>query len=342
LLVGLVTACVMSQLNTSLVWAALSEPLSFTLSVLVFGPTFRLLRDYLDQLFSRLIQTLDPRIVCFCLLIVLGFLAAFITPVASALVFVEAISLLRCDRRVGIAATVFACLAIGFGAGLTPLGMPGIAVVLRSLHAGFWYLALLLGPVIVAGVILAALPTLFLPFASSRRVDAAEEKDSWNLVLLIRPGKVYIFIAGLVALSDGLRPLVDAYIHRLRIGLLFWMNTISAVVNNSTRTDSAFPKYESAARGVSRLANQRRCACHWQHTQYRRREPLGINKPQMGSDWPCHRGAVPAFMFRSFERDGIFPIKRGDTVFLRILGKKNEDSAGSGAHGLFGTFAYSA
>ena len=231
---GLVTACIMGQLNTTLVWAALSEPLLFTLAVLAFGATFRLLRDYLDQLFSRVIQILDPRIVCFCLLIVLGFLAGFITPVVSALVFVEAISLLRCDRWVESAATVFACFAIGFGAGLTPLGMPGIAVVLRSLHAGFWYLAHLLGPFIVAGVILAALPTLFLPFASNRPVEVAEEKDFWSLVLLIRPGKVYIFIAGLIALSDGLRPLVDAYIHRLPNGLLFWMNTISAVVNNST------------------------------------------------------------------------------------------------------------
>jgi predicted cation transporter len=192
------------------------------------------MRDYLDQLFRRLIRLLHPRLVCFCLAITLGFLAAFITPVVSALVFVEAISLLRCDRWVEIAATVFACFAIGFGAGLTPLGMPGIAVVLRSLHADFWYLAHLLGPFIVVGVTLAAIPILFLPFASSKSLHATEEKDSWRLVLLIRPGKVYVFIVGLVALSDGLRPLVDAYIPRLPYGLLFWMNTISAVVNNST------------------------------------------------------------------------------------------------------------
>jgi predicted cation transporter len=234
LLVGLLTAWGMGQFNASLVWAALSEPLSFTAAVLVFGGIFRFMRDYLDQLLRRVIHVLDPRIACFGLSIVLGFLAAFITPVVSALVFVEAISLFRCDRWVEVAATVFACFAIGLGAGLTPLGMPGIAVVLRSLHADFWYLAHLLGPFIVAGVILAALPTLFLPFASNRPLKAVEEKDSWRLVLLVRPGKVYIFIAGLVALSDGLRPLVDAYIHRLPNGLLFWMNTISAVVNNST------------------------------------------------------------------------------------------------------------
>lgn len=138
LLVGVLTACMMGQFNAALVWAALSEPLAFTLAVLVFGASFRLLRDYLDQVFRRIIQVLDPRILCFSLAIILGFLAAFITPVVAALVFVEAISLLRCDRWVEIAATVFACFAIGIGAGLTPLGMPGIAVVLHSLHVDFW------------------------------------------------------------------------------------------------------------------------------------------------------------------------------------------------------------
>ena len=234
LLIGVLTACVMGRFDAALVRAALSEPLSFTAAVLVFGATFRLLRDYLDQLLRRIIRLLDPRILCFCLAIILGFLAAIITPVVSALVFVEAISLLRCDRRTEVLAAVFACFAIGFGAGLTPLGMPGIAVVLRSLHADFWYLARLLGPFVVVGVILAAVPLLFLPFSSSEPLDTPAVKDSWGIVLLIRPGKVYVFIAGLVALSDGLRPVVNAYIHRLPDGLLFWMNTLSAVVNNST------------------------------------------------------------------------------------------------------------
>ena len=234
LLIGVLTACIMGQFKAALVLAALSEPLSFTVAVLVFGATFRLLRDNLDQLLRRVIRLLNPRILCFCLAIILGFLAAFITPVVSVLVFAEAISLLRCDRWAEIAATVFACFAIGFGAGLTPLGMPGIAVVLRSLHADFWYLTRLLGPFVVVGVTLAAVPILFLPFASREPLDTTQEKDSWRTVLLVRPGKVYVFIAGLVALSDGLRPVVNAYIHRLSDGLLFWMNTLSAVVNNST------------------------------------------------------------------------------------------------------------
>ena len=234
LLIGVLTASIMGRFSSTVVWDALTEPLPFTLAVLICGTIFRVLRDYFDQLLHRLQLLLAPRILCFCLAITLGFLAAVITPVVSALVFVEGISLLRCDRKSEIAATVFGCFAIGFGAGLTPLGMPGIAVVLRSLHVDFWYLVRLLGPFVVVGVLLAAVPNLLLRFGASEPMAVAEERDSWGLVVLIRPGKVFVFIAGLVALSDGLRPLVDEYVHRLPNVLLFWLNIISAVVNNST------------------------------------------------------------------------------------------------------------
>ena len=236
LVVGMLTACLMGQFGTALIWAALRQPLSFTLAVLVFGAGFRLVRDYLDRLFSSAVQVVDLRVACFCLTIILGFLAAFITPVVSALVFVEAISALRLERSTETAVTVFACFAIGLGAGLTPVRMPGFAVVLHALHADFWYLARLLGPLVAVGVALTATPVLFLRFASKElhATLVIQPRDSWRVILLDRPGKVYAFIAGLVALSEGLRPVVDAYLPRLASGALFWLNTISAVVNNST------------------------------------------------------------------------------------------------------------
>ncbi len=235
LVVGVLTACLMGQFSTALIRACLREPLSFTLAVLVFGAGFHLLRDYLDRLFASAVQVLDLPVACFGLTIVLGFLAAFITPVVSALVFVEAISALRFERSTEIAATVLACFAIGLGAGLTPVGMPGFAVVLHALHADFWYLARLLGPLVAVGVVLTATPVLFLRFASKElhTTLVIQPRESWRVILLDRPGKVYAFIAGLVALSEGLRPVVGAYIARLPGGSLFWLNTISAVVNNS-------------------------------------------------------------------------------------------------------------
>jgi predicted cation transporter len=45
---------------------------------------------------------------------------------------------------------------------------------------------------------------------------------------------MYVFIAGLVALSEALRPSLAVYVARLPGGLLFWLNSFSAVVNNST------------------------------------------------------------------------------------------------------------
>ncbi len=236
LVAGVVTAGLTGQFSAALIRAALREPMSFTLAVLLFGAAFRLLRDFLDELFASVVQVLDAKAICLLLTIVLGFLAAIITPVVSALVFVEAISVLRLERPAEIFVTVSACFAIGLGAGLTPVGMPGIAVVLHALHADFWYLTRLLGPFVVVGIVLSALPTLVLRIGSIDldQTVVIAPRDSWWVVLLARPGKVYVFIAGLVALSGGLRPLLDAYVPRLPSGSLFWLNTISAVVNNST------------------------------------------------------------------------------------------------------------
>jgi predicted cation transporter len=234
LLIGVLTAAIMGQFNMALVRGALLEPLSFTAAVLVFGAAFRISKAYLDELLAGVVEVLGPRLLCFFLAIMLGALAPLITPVVSALIFVEAIALLRCDRAAEISTTVFACFAIGIGAGLTPLGLPGIAVVLRSLHADFWYLTHLLGPFVAVGIVIAAAPILLLPFDPGEALTAVRVEDSWKTVLLARPGRVYVFIAGLVALSDGLRPVVNAYVHRVPEGLLFWINTLSAVVNNST------------------------------------------------------------------------------------------------------------
>jgi len=234
LAIGLLTAYFAGQLNATLVKAAVIEPLSFTFAVLFFGAAFRFSRDYLDRQLGRLILLIQPREVCFCLVVILAALAPLVTPVVAALVLAEAITLLRFDRSTETRAAVLGCFAIGFGSGLTPLGMPGIAVVLHSLHADFWYLARLLGPFVMVGVVLTAAPILVLPVTFGAGPDLPRANESWILVALVRPAKVFLFIAGLVALSGGLRPALDAYLHQLPKSLLFWLNTVSAVVNNST------------------------------------------------------------------------------------------------------------
>ena len=66
-----------------------------TSAILIFGIAFRLLQVYLDRLFSEAVRMLGQRWLCFGLTIILGLLAGFITAVVAALVFAEALSLLR-------------------------------------------------------------------------------------------------------------------------------------------------------------------------------------------------------------------------------------------------------
>ena len=54
-----------------------------------------------------------PRWIYFSLIIALGLLSSVITAVIAALILVEAVALLKLDRRSEIAAVVLACFAIG-------------------------------------------------------------------------------------------------------------------------------------------------------------------------------------------------------------------------------------
>ncbi len=234
LVAGFVISVAMGQFSFALVRTALSEPIPLTSAILVFGIAFRLLQVYLDRLFSEAVRMLGQRWLCFGLTIILGLLAGFITAVVAALVFAEALSLLRLDRTAEIAATVFGCFAIGLGGGMTPLGMPASTLVLTALNADFWYLARLVGPFVIAGIVLVAIPILFLPVGEGEPAPPTiTESDSW-VPVVIRAGRVYIFVVGLVGLSAGLRPVVDAYVSHLPSALLFWFNTLSAVVDNAT------------------------------------------------------------------------------------------------------------
>ena len=235
LIAGVITAAAMGQLSLPLISHALREPISLTSAVLVFGIVFRLGRESLDRLFVEAVRVFSHRWLCFGLTLVLGLLAGFITVIVAALIFAEAVALLKLNRDAETAATVFGCFAIGLGGGLTPLGMPASTLVLAALHADFWYLARLLGPFVISGILLSAGATLLLSTGPGGEPapPLVSEGDAWMPVML-RAGKVYIFIVGLVGLSAGLRPLVDIWLPRLPEDILFWLNTLSAVVDNAT------------------------------------------------------------------------------------------------------------
>ena len=233
---GVIVAAAGGRFSFALVRTALSAPIALTSAVLVFGVAFRVLRAHLDRAFSQVSIMVGKRWLCFGLTIVLGLLAGIITVVVAALVFAEAIALLKLNRTEEVAVAVLGCFAIGLGGGLTPLGMPASTLALAALHADFWYLARLLGAFVIAGIVLVALPIPLLPAGADEPAPSAiAEEDSWTPVL-IQAGKVYLFIVGLVGLAAGLRPVVEAYLRHLPEASLYWLNTLSAIVDNATLT----------------------------------------------------------------------------------------------------------
>ena len=235
LVVGTLAATVSGQLSWSLLHAAVTEPVALTVAVLVFGAVARLMRSTFDRWIERLLGVMSAHWIYFILIVALGLLSSVITAVIAALILVEAISLLNLDRKSEIAAVVLACFAIGLGAALTPVGEPLGTIAIAALHADFWYLVRLLGWLVVAGILIVGLVSLIFPVQHGKSLKAERDDQTWADVVT-RAGKVYLFVAGLVGLSWGLRPLVDIFISRMPGAVLFWLNSISAVVDNATLT----------------------------------------------------------------------------------------------------------
>lgn len=235
LVVGALAALVSGQWSWPLLHAAATEPVALTIAVLVFGAIARLMRTTFDRWVERLLGVMSAHWIYFILIVALGLLSSVITAVIAALILVEAISLLNLDRKSEIAAVVLACFAIGLGAALTPVGEPLGTIAIAALHADFWYLVRLLGWLVVAGILIVGLISLIFPVQHGESLKAERDEQTWTEVG-IRAGKVYLFVAGLVGLSWGLRPLVDVFISRMPGSVLFWLNSISAVVDNATLT----------------------------------------------------------------------------------------------------------
>lgn len=77
--------------------------------------------------------------------------------------------------------------------------------------------------------------SLIFPIKHGESLKADRDEQRWSEIVT-RAGKVYLFVAGLVGLSWGLRPLVDVYISKAPDSLLFWLNSVSAIVDNATLT----------------------------------------------------------------------------------------------------------
>ena len=103
-------------------------------------------------------------------------------------------------------------------------------------YAGFDYLASTLGYLIVPGVFVFGI----LGYLVVRKGNIATRTPDCGMYvetirdIVIRAAKVYMFIMALIFLGDGFKPLIIEYVTRVPPELLYWVNMVSAILDNAT------------------------------------------------------------------------------------------------------------
>jgi predicted cation transporter len=239
---GAMSATLPSAWSSEVIHEGLVAPINITLAVLGAGVLFHYVRSTLDRGMRRVLITVPlPAIVC-AGIVILGLISSIISAIIAALLLVEFITVLPLHRHAEVNLTIIACFAIGLGAALTPLGEPLSTIVVSKLssepyHATFFYLAKLLAYYVVPAVVILGILGIFLVHESKEDTEAslaAEETEEKLGEVFVRAGKVYIFVMALIFLGAGFKPLIDAYLTKISSQALFWVNMVSAVLDNAT------------------------------------------------------------------------------------------------------------
>lgn len=238
LVCGIAAVSVSRLWSGHLLWEAVKEPVMISAAVLVLGLLFKRYGAGLNAFVHRVEEKTGPKLFLFLFVLVLGLCSSLITAIIAALLAAEIIKGLRLDDRDKIRLTVYVCFAVGLGAVLTPVGEPLSTIVVARLrgepyNAGFFFLLRLIGWWILPGLMLFAL--LAMPLGRQTLTDGkrAVSADT-NAAVLWRAGKVYLFVAALILLGEGLKPLAVKTIGHLSRAALYWINTLSAVLDNAT------------------------------------------------------------------------------------------------------------
>ena len=239
---GVASATLSNAWSAEVIHEGFIAPINITLAVLIAGVLFHYLRKYLDHVMRRVLITVPLSVIVFSGIVILGLLSSVISAIIAALLLVELITVLPLHRHAEVNLTIIACFAIGLGAALTPLGEPLSTIVVSKLggqpyHADFYYLFKLLAAYVFPAVVALGIVGIFFvrQIAEDTEVSlAAEEEEEKLSEVFVRAGKVYIFVMALIFLGAGFKPLIDTYLLKLPSQILFWVNMVSAILDNAT------------------------------------------------------------------------------------------------------------
>jgi predicted cation transporter len=251
LLMGILSVTISGLWSWPLVIESLKAPVmigSLPLGIFQVVLAFGLLIFFFNKPFYRTVTAIVGRInlklFIFLLITVLGLLSSIISVIVTAVLLAEIMAVLPLERSDRIRLTVITCFAVGLGAVLTPLGEPLSVILVQKLagppyFAGFTFplttFALYVAPGVVATALFGAFFVGRRGTLKSGTGPAFVYSESIRSIIM-RAVKVYIFIAALVLLGEGLKPLIIWFVIKIPSGALFWINMVSAVLDNATLT----------------------------------------------------------------------------------------------------------
>ena len=241
-IMGTVAVSITSAWSASLMKEALIEPIKITLAVFNAGFLFKFFQRPVARNVNKIADALGVKLFAFLVIVALGILSSVITAIIAALVLVEIITCLTLDRKDEIKLVILACFSIGLGAALTPIGEPLSTIAIAKLkgdpyHAGFFFLFSHLWSYIIPGImVFGGLGIILMPKKRQQRQSRQEDRTENLKDISLRTAKVYLFVMALVFLGKGFKPIVDAYISQMPYQGLYWLNMISAIVDNATLT----------------------------------------------------------------------------------------------------------
>ncbi|HID44106.1 MAG TPA: DUF1646 domain-containing protein [Archaeoglobaceae archaeon] len=247
LVMGIIAVTVSGLWSAKLIEEAVTAPVSIGglpigifQVVLLAGIVIYRFNAYIYSEVSRIMRRLGVSKFVFLMITVLSLLSSLISVIVTAVILVEIIAALPLDRRKKIDLTVITCFAVGLGAALTPVGEPLSTIAVSKLksppyNADFLFLFHLLGIYVIPGIIgLAIFGSLYIR-KHTGEVEVPEYTESLRTVIQ-RAIKVYMFVSALILFGGGLTPLVIWYFIKIPPQILYWVNMVSAVLDNATLT----------------------------------------------------------------------------------------------------------
>jgi Predicted cation transporter len=216
-------------------------PIGIFQIVLIVGLIIYKWHEPIHKAIRKMASALSLKVMAFILIAVLGLFSSVMSAILAAIILVEMVNALPISRKSKIDLTVIACFSIGLGAALTPLGEPLSTIAVSKLsgepyNADFMFLINMLGKYIIPGIFVYGIVGMFFlgkVDMKEHEMEAADYNETLKDVVM-RAVKVYLFIMALTFLGDGFKPIIFEYFTQIPSTVLYWVNMVSAILDNAT------------------------------------------------------------------------------------------------------------